>query len=259
MFSVPHLPPLRSDDFASCNCGGAKFRQALLEGTPEPDANILLHNCLQRPTRRVSSLGHAHEPRKKSRINTPQHATSGQPSVLHHHLSRKAMIMPTISGSSSWGGQPQQLAPRSCSYEPCSQCAANTKTFICIQCNNLAFCEACWPTWVLHVDGATGWGGRPHEKADPHVITRLREILEPSTTDADHDRNLELDDDTTWFGVVRDASHQHVFQDYGRFAALMGESQSDYDEDRYPQLVSFIGQTGKSHTNVSACSVLTWS
>lgn len=134
-------------------------------------------------------------------------------------------------------------------YKPCSTCEANTRTFICIQCNNLAFCNTCWSCWVLHTDGATGWGGRPHEKSDPHVVTRLREILEPSISDADHDRNLELDDDTTWFGVVRHASHQPVFQDYGRFAALMSENQSDEAEDRYPQLVSFIGQTGKYSYN----------
>lgn len=97
---------------------------------------------------------------------------------------------------------------------------------------------------MLHTDGATGWGGRPHEKSDPHVVTRLREILEPSKSDEEHDRSLELDDDTTWFGVVRDPSQQQIFQDYGRFAALMSESQSEEVEDRFPQLISFIGQTG---------------
>ncbi|EWY81854.1 hypothetical protein FOYG_16063 [Fusarium oxysporum NRRL 32931] len=137
-----------------------------------------------------------------------------------------------------------QPPPNQPSYKPCHQCHANTKTFICIQCNNLTFCDICWSTWVLHADGATGWGGRPHEKSDPHVITRLRGILEPNTSDADHEKSLELDDDTTWFGVVRDPSQQQVFQDYGRFAALMSESQSEESEDRFPQLVSFIGQTG---------------
>lgn len=153
------------------------------------------------------------------------------------------------TGSSSRDGPANQQALATSPYKPCSRCKANTRTFICIQCNSLVFCDTCWSGWELHADGATGWGGRPHEKSDPHVVTRLREILEPSTSDADHDRNLELDDDTTWFGVVRDASHQQVFQDYGRFAALMGENQSDEAEDRYPQLVSFIGQTGKHSYN----------
>lgn len=103
---------------------------------------------------------------------------------------------------------------------------------------------------MLHVDGATGWGGRPHEKSDPHVITRLRDILEPVTSNADHEKSLELDDDTTWFGVVRNQSQQQVFQDYGRFAALISESQSEEAEDRFPQLVSFIGQTGETFLGV---------
>ncbi|KAI7772331.1 hypothetical protein LZL87_007692 [Fusarium oxysporum] len=56
--------------------------------------------------------------------------------------------------------------------------------------------------------------------------------------------SLELDDDTILFGVVRDPSQQQVFQDYGRFAALMIEGQREQSEDHFPQLVSFIGQTG---------------
>ena len=149
--------------------------------------------------------------------------------------------------------QPPPIQP---SYQPCQQCRAKTKTFICIQCNNLPFCDTCWSTWVLHADGATGWGGRPHEKSDPHVITRLRDILEPSTSDADHEKSLESDDDTTWFGVVRDLSQQQVFQDYGRFAGLMSETQSEESEDRFPQLVSFIGQTGKFCSNPDTLGTL---
>ncbi|KAH7147389.1 hypothetical protein DER46DRAFT_670987 [Fusarium sp. MPI-SDFR-AT-0072] len=69
---------------------------------------------------------------------------------------------------------------------------------------------------------------------------------------ADHTRSrilmlshaFELDDDTIWFGVVRDPSQQQAFQDYGRFAALMIEGQKEQSEDHFPQLVSFIGQTG---------------
>ncbi|KAK3687188.1 hypothetical protein B0T22DRAFT_509731 [Podospora appendiculata] len=61
--------------------------------------------------------------------------------------------------------------------------------------------------------------------------------------DKGHENELQNDDDTTWFGVERDASHQLIFQDYGRFAALMSESQTQELGARYPQLVSFIGQT----------------
>lgn len=42
--------------------------------------------------------------------------------------------------------------------QPCQTCATTKdKTFTCIQCNNLAFCETCWPKWVLHTPGSVGW------------------------------------------------------------------------------------------------------
>jgi len=129
----------------------------------------------------------------------------------------------------------------------CQTCKSTDKqTFSCIQCNNLSFCNDCWSAWVLHVDGAVGWDGRPHEKSNAHVVQRLRQILEPTRTEIDHDNELQNDDETTWFGVGRDASNQPVFQDFGRFATLLSEGQThDTGSSRYPQLVSFIGQTGK--------------
>jgi hypothetical protein len=36
-----------------------------------------------------------------------------------------------------------------------------------------------------------------------------------------------------------------IFEDYGRYAALMAESLTARFPVRYPQLVSFIGQTGE--------------
>ncbi|KAI0888475.1 uncharacterized protein GGS22DRAFT_198203 [Annulohypoxylon maeteangense] len=138
--------------------------------------------------------------------------------------------------------QLQKFDPAS---SPCQTCSTSSaKTFTCIQCNSLAFCDACWPKWVLHTPGAIGWGGKPHEKADPVVIKRLREILEPVRTEAEHEAELIRDRETTWFGFSRDTSGHPIFQDWGRFAAIMNESHSSRIADRYPQLVSFIGETG---------------
>lgn len=129
----------------------------------------------------------------------------------------------------------------------CHQCQSDNKqTFSCIQCNNLAFCDNCWSEWILHKPGAVGYDGRPHEKSDPNIVRILRQILEPVRTDADIDTEHQADEDITWFGVGRDASNQPVLQDYGRFATLVSESQPEEPVNRYPQLVSFIGQTGKS-------------
>ena len=76
------------------------------------------------------------------------------------------------------------------------------------------------------------------------MVHRLRQILEPSRTEAEHEAELQEDEDTTWFGFGRDATGQPVLHDYGRFAAIMGETFTEDAGERYPQLVSFIGETG---------------
>ncbi|KAJ4391044.1 hypothetical protein N0V93_004658 [Gnomoniopsis smithogilvyi] len=133
----------------------------------------------------------------------------------------------------------------------CSQCQSESKTvYSCIQCNNLAFCNDCWSKWVLHQDGAVGYDGRPHEQSDPTVVRVLRQILEPVRSDADIDLEHQVDEDTTWFGVSRDSSNQPMLHDYGRFATLVSESQTQEPGNRYPQLVSFIGQTGAGKSTI---------
>ncbi|KAG7057284.1 patatin-like serine protein [Colletotrichum scovillei] len=127
----------------------------------------------------------------------------------------------------------------------CRECRVpNERLFTCIQCNNLSFCDLCWSRWELHKPGAVGWGGRPHEKLNPQVVQRLRDILEPTQTVAEHELELKSEEDTTWFGVGRDSSNRPILQDYGRFAALMINNQTAGHGDRFPQIVSFIGQTG---------------
>jgi hypothetical protein len=86
--------------------------------------------------------------------------------------------------------------------------------------------------------------GKAHEKADPLVLRRLRQILEPTRSEAEHAAELLEDEDTTWFGFGRDASGHSVFHDYGRFAAIMAETLNDELSERHPQIASFIGETG---------------
>ncbi|KAI8963493.1 FabD/lysophospholipase-like protein [Daldinia sp. FL1419] len=137
------------------------------------------------------------------------------------------------------------MAGRLSLSQPCQTCGTNAeKTFTCIQCNNFAFCDACWPKWFLHTPGAVGWNGKPHEKADPIVVHRLRQILEPTRTEAEHESELLEDRDTTWFGFGRDAFGHPLFHDFGRFVAIMSETVTDETVERYPQLTTFIGETG---------------
>lgn len=58
------------------------------------------------------------------------------------------------------------------------------------------------------------------------------------------------DEHTTWFGVARDSSGQPIFQDFGRYAAIMSDSNSGEHQLRFPELVSFIGQTGAGKSTI---------
>lgn len=77
------------------------------------------------------------------------------------------------------------------------------------------------------------------------MVHTLRQILEPTRTEAEHVFELLEDEDTTWFGFGHDSSGQSMFYDYGRFAAIMSELVANGSSDIYPQLVSVIGETGE--------------
>ncbi|PQE03570.1 patatin-like serine protein [Rutstroemia sp. NJR-2017a BVV2] len=129
--------------------------------------------------------------------------------------------------------------------EPCVVCGSTeAKTFTCIQCNNDTFCGYCWSKERSHRPGAVGFDGKPHEKTEKRVVDRLRKILEPKRTPAEQQEQQKSDEDTTWFGIARDSANMPMFQDYGRYAKIMAQSRTSGIKVRYPQLVSFIGQTG---------------
>lgn len=108
----------------------------------------------------------------------------------------------------------------------------------------MTFCDPCWAKQGPHKPGRTGPDGLPHEKADLRIVKRLKEILTPSS-DPQEQHTLHLEDeDTTWFGIARDSDNQPIFQDYGRYATIIANSSTGEFKVRYPQLISFIGQTG---------------
>lgn len=63
------------------------------------------------------------------------------------------------------------------------------------------------------------------------------------------------DEDTTWFGVARDDQNP-VLQDYGRYTAIMTGNLSKEVGERFPQLVTFIGQTGTNLLFIEAKCLL---
>jgi energy-coupling factor transporter ATP-binding protein EcfA2 len=86
--------------------------------------------------------------------------------------------------------------------------------------------------------------GMPHEKANPAVVQRFRDILNPPKSPLEQEALHREDESTTWFGLTRDEDDRVSLQDFGRYAAIMADSNPGTNQLRYPQLVSFIGQTG---------------
>ncbi|KAF2134377.1 hypothetical protein P153DRAFT_402048 [Dothidotthia symphoricarpi CBS 119687] len=113
----------------------------------------------------------------------------------------------------------------------------------CSYCG-MSFCDQCWDEQGPHQSGRTGPDGLPHEKANPTIVKRLKNILTPPQAHGEQQTLHVEDEDTTWFGLARDNQNRPIFQDYGRYSAIMADSNSGEYKLRYPQLVSFIGQTG---------------
>jgi hypothetical protein len=126
----------------------------------------------------------------------------------------------------------------------CEDCLKeNPRIYTCANCG-VDFCDLCWDKQLPHRLKRPGQDGLQHEKADPLVVKRLKEILSPS---ANHDDQQMLHVeyiDTTWFGMGRNKQNLPVLQDYGRYSAIMADSNTQEFKDRFPHLVSFIGQTG---------------
>ena len=130
------------------------------------------------------------------------------------------------------------------SREPCEGQSCfnkNQRSFYCDQCD-CSFCDLCWDKQPAHGPKKRGL----HEKIDRQVVERYRSILESSSSNQEQDVLHKEDEDTTWFGIGRNRADDPVFEDYGRYATLMAESLPPKPMARYPQLVSFVGQTGKS-------------
>ncbi|OCL09871.1 hypothetical protein AOQ84DRAFT_220281 [Glonium stellatum] len=96
-----------------------------------------------------------------------------------------------------------------------------------------------------------GIDGKPHEKVDKEVVHRLAQIFGLSQMSSERRESLHRwEEETKWFGVTRTLSSQSVFQDHGRFAFLMAESQTGEFREQFPRLVSFIGQTGSGKSTI---------
>ena len=128
---------------------------------------------------------------------------------------------------------------------------------LCLSCGS-TYCDVCWDRQGPHKPGKVGQDGLPHEKTDKEIYDRLKVIFEPPEGREELSRLHIADEDTTWFAVEKDTSGQPIFQDYGRYSVILSETKQPNSGIRYPQLVSFVGQTGESSFQVKVVfSILT--
>lgn len=120
---------------------------------------------------------------------------------------------------------------------------STAETFFCHQCDS-HFCNRCWSRQASHLPGKLASDGLPHEKIDIRIATRLEKILNSTNGPREQDALHQADETTIWFGIERNYADVPAFQDYERYSTLMLEHMPARHEQRYPQLVSFVGQTG---------------
>jgi len=101
---------------------------------------------------------------------------------------------------------------------------------------------------IAHRKNLLAPGNVPHEKTSRELAIKIKKILEPDLNGAIQEELHTQDENTTWFGIIREDGELPIFQDYGRYATLMSDTgpqgNLEHHETRYPGLVSFVGQTG---------------
>ncbi|KAF4967420.1 hypothetical protein FSARC_5033 [Fusarium sarcochroum] len=124
---------------------------------------------------------------------------------------------------------------------------SSRKAWNCVYCDD-SFCDECWLKERPHRPGKVGIDGRPHEKVDEEVVRRLKKIFNEPTVEEQYGRHRN-DIDTTWFGAYKEKG-QLFLNSTNRLADILCESQKGAPTDRFPQLVSFVGQAGSGKSTV---------
>ena len=133
----------------------------------------------------------------------------------------------------------------------CEQCQFE-QSFVsyCPACS-FHFCRDHWDGQPLH-HGQRLVNGVPHEKTDPLVAKKVKSIIEPSISEEEQAQLHRADDDTTWFGVLPDATDtsQRLFHDFGRYEEFLSQSMFSPKSGQFPSLISFVGPTGAGKSTI---------
>ena len=119
------------------------------------------------------------------------------------------------------------------------------KVWYCKACAS-CLCDVCWDLSPIH----SAPGALRHEKLEYRgylLCNRLERILNPPTDQDELEKLHDEDINTTWFGIERFEDGKPFLQDFEMFSHVMANT-PDPDRTKYPQLVSFVGETsaGKS-------------
>ena len=187
---------------------------------------------------------------------------------------------PTISSVDPISQTPSFSRHHSLPPMLCCVCNGPSKAWKCVQCDDF-FCGECWPkerphrvsnekfvVYTLPVlikssfrlfvvsyllmsyqPGKVGIDGRQHEMVDEDIVRRLQQIFGQPSAAEQHRRHTN-DINTTWFGVTKEQDQPYLHYS-NRLVDILRESQMGAFTERFPQLVSFVGQTGMSIVPVS--------
>ncbi|KAL2820557.1 hypothetical protein BDW59DRAFT_174473 [Aspergillus cavernicola] len=158
------------------------------------------------------------------------------------------------SESEDYGDPVNSYKPLKIEPEPEERCycgflpANNEHCYFCYPCGHV-FCDRCWARSPPHVRQRVQ-RGIPHEKTDPRLAKIIEQTLEIELDEKAQALMHLNDENSSWFGTLRDDDDDMVFHDHGRYADLMAEMSARKRQLRYPGLVSFVGQTGAGKSTV---------
>ncbi|KAF2399012.1 hypothetical protein EJ06DRAFT_479226 [Trichodelitschia bisporula] len=108
----------------------------------------------------------------------------------------------------------------------------------CPNCN-LRLCDVCWDRQQAHRKKSRG--PQVHEKENPLLHDRFHKILHASSDDNAH----ILDERTKWLGMYHlNGSDTPVLEEFDAYTDIVTRNIKANSPEKYPQLVSFVGETG---------------